>query len=123
MQERERLFLRALKSHGFLPLDTKHILEIGCGTGYWLRDFIEWGARPQNINGIDFLSERIDIAKQLYPEGVHIECGSGTKVGFSDGCFDLVLQSTVFSSILDFSTRQQIASEMLWVVKAGGAIL
>ena len=123
MQERERLFLRTLKRHGFLPLETQHILEIGCGTGYWLREFIKWGARPQNINGIELLSERVDIAKQLSPQGVHIECGSGTKVGFSDGCLDLVLQSTVFSSILDFSTKQQIASEMLRVVKANGAIL
>ncbi|MEO6203256.1 MAG: class I SAM-dependent methyltransferase [Nitrospirales bacterium] len=122
MQERERLFLRALKSHGVLPLDTKRILEIGCGTGSWLREFIKWGARPQNINGIDLLSDRVDIARQLCPAAMRIECGSAATLKFPDGCFDLILQSTVFSSILDAATRQQIAREMLRVIKADGAI-
>jgi ubiquinone/menaquinone biosynthesis C-methylase UbiE len=123
IQERERRMLQALEQHGFASLHSMKILEIGCGRGFWLREFIKWGANPQNITGVDLLADSVAIAKQLCPEGVRIECGSGTKVGFLDGCFDLVLQSTVFSSILDFSTRQQIASEMLRLVKAGGVIL
>lgn len=123
MQEQERRMLVALKQYGFVQLDAMKILEIGCGTGFWLREFIKWGARPQNITGVDLLSDRVSIAKRLCPERVRIECGSATKLGFPDGCFDLVLQSTVFSSVLDPSTRQQIASEMLRVVKADGAIL
>lgn len=123
MQERERRVLHALGKHGFASLHSMKILEIGCGRGYWLREFIKWGANPHNITGVDLLSDSVGIAKKLCPEGVRIECGSGTKLGFSDGCFDLVLQSTVFSSILDFSTRQQIALEMLRVVKADGALL
>lgn len=123
MQDRERQILVAMEQHGFTSFDTIEILEIGCGTGFWLRDFIKWGIRPENITGVDPLSDQIALARQLCPESVAIECGSATNLGFSDGCFDLVLQSTVFSSILDHSIRQQIASEMLRVVKADGAIL
>ena len=47
MQERERRLLTLLRRHGFALLDTSKILEIGCGTGYWLREFIKWGARPE----------------------------------------------------------------------------
>ena len=122
-QELERRMLVALEQHGLASLDTMKIFEIGCGTGYGLREFIKWGARPQNVTGVDLLSDRVAIARQLCPEGIRIECGSATKLGFSDGCFDLVLQSTVFSSVLDPSIRQQIASEMLRVVKADGIIL
>lgn len=115
--------LLTLEKEGIAPLEEIKFLEIGCGTGFWLREFIKWGVRPQNITGVDLISERIAIARQLCPESVHIECGSAATLAFPDNCFDLVLQSTVFSSVLDASARLQIASEMLRVVKSDGAIL
>ena len=96
---------------------------MGCGTGYWLRQFINWGARPQNITGVDLLSDRVAEAKQLGPDSVRMECGSAACLCFADAAFDLVLQSTVFSSVLDPCMRQQIATEMLRVVKADGLII
>src|SRR5439155_22449753 len=63
MQERERRLLTLLRQHGFTFLDTYKILEIGCGTGYRLREFIKWGARPENITGGDLLSDRVTEAK------------------------------------------------------------
>lgn len=123
MQERERNMLVALEQHGFTCLNTTRILEIGCGTGYWLREFIKFGAEPQNITGIDLLPDRVDVAKQLCPERLQVECGSAISLGFPDGCFDLVLQSTVFSSVLEPSIREQMASEMLRLVNEHGAVL
>src|SRR5262249_6763414 len=54
-QEREREILTLLKRHNFEALKTRKILEIGCGAGYWLREFIKWGASPENIVGVDLL--------------------------------------------------------------------
>lgn len=122
MQERERLFLGALKEYGFEALGTKKILEIGCGSGYWLRELIKWGACPQNITGVDLLSDRVAIAKRLCPQELRISCGSAATLEYPDSSFDIVIQSTVFSSVLDPFTRQQIALEMLRVVKDDGAI-
>src|SRR5262245_5648861 len=70
MQERERQLLTLLRRHGFALLDTYKMLEIGCGTGYWLREFIKWGARPENIAGVDLLPDRVTEAKKLCPEAV-----------------------------------------------------
>ena len=123
IQEREHQLLAILKRHRFERLDTKKILEIGCGTGYWLREFIKWGGRPENIFGIDLLPDRIAEARHLCPEAVVIHCGNAAKLEFPDSTFDLVLQSTVFTSILDPEMRQQIASEMFRVVKRDGLIL
>src|SRR5438094_470231 len=46
MQERERRLLALLQRYGYENLKSKTILEVGCGTGEWLRDFVKWGARP-----------------------------------------------------------------------------
>jgi ubiquinone/menaquinone biosynthesis C-methylase UbiE len=99
------------------------MLEIGCGTGYWLREFIKWGARPEHLVGIDLLSTRVAEAKRLCPAGLDIRCGSATSLPFPAQTFDLVLQSTVFTSILDFEMKRQIASEMVRVLNDDGLIV
>ena len=123
VQERERRLLGLLKRYGFAPLDTKKILEVGCGEGYWLREFVKWGARPDNIVGVDLLPERIAEARRLCPQAVSLLSGNAAKLEVSDATFDLVLQSTVFTSILDPGMKQEIAAEMLRVVKPDGLIL
>ena len=123
IQERERHVLSVLKRNGFSSLETKSILEIGCGTGYWLREFIKWGARPENIRGFDLLPDRVEEAKRLCPERMRIQCGSAAELALPDEAFDLILQSTVFTSILEPSLKRQIASEMLRVLKKNGIIL
>lgn len=69
------------------------------------------------------LADRISEAKYFSPGSIRIECGSAACLDFADAAFDLVLQSMVFSSILDASMRQQVAAEMLRVVKDDGWIL
>jgi ubiquinone/menaquinone biosynthesis C-methylase UbiE len=123
IQERERRVVQLLKRQGFSELEQKRICEIGCGTGYWLREFIKWGSPPRNLVGIDLLPERVAEAKTLCPSEVRIETGSAAELKFPDRTFDLVLQSTVLTSILDASLKRKIASEMLRVVKDEGFIL
>ncbi len=123
MQEREQRLLTLLKRNDLAPLHTKKILEVGCGTGYWLREFIKWGARPENITGIDLLVDRVAEARYLCPEAVRIVYGNAVELAFPDATFDLVVQSTVFTSVLDAMMKQQMASEMLRVVKDDGFIL
>jgi len=123
IQERERRLLAMLERYGLCPLEKQRILEIGCGGGFWLREFIKWGALPENVVGIDLLPERIAEARYRCPQGVTLLCGNAAKLDFVDASFDLVLQSTVFSSILDPEMKRQISQEMLRVVKPGGALL
>jgi SAM-dependent methyltransferase len=123
MQEREREALALLRHHDLTDLGVKTILEIGCGAGYWLREFIKWGARPENIIGVELIPEYVAEAKLLCPSGIKIKCVSAAKLPFSDETFDLVLQSTVFTSILDPHMKQRIAAEMIRVVKKKGVIL
>ena len=123
LQERERQVLTVLRQCGVSSLTSKIILEVGCGTGYWLREFLNWGASPENIIGIDLLPDRVAEAKRLCPKKVRIECRNAEKLAFPDASFDLVLQSTAFSAILHRDMKRNIASEMLRVVKPDGLIL
>ena len=123
VQEREQRFLSALARHGFAQLESRKILEIGCGTGDLLRDFIKWGARPENIIGIDLLHERVAEAIHLCPKGMDIHQANAAILEFPDNSFDIVLQATVFTSVLDTTLKRQMACEMRRVVKSDGLIL
>jgi SAM-dependent methyltransferase len=122
-QERERRVLQTLDRHGFMPLAGKRILEVGCGTGKWLRDLIAWGAEPQNVFGVELLQASATRARRLCPQEVTIECGSAAELRFDSGTFDLVLQATVFTSVLDGDMKRAMAAEMLRVLSPGGLIL
>lgn len=122
-QVREREVLRLLRQAGFRDLASRRILDVGCGTGHWLRQLVLWGARPEFLTGVDLLPDRIAEARQLCPQAVQLRCGSAAAIGFPDQNFDLVLQSTVFTSVLDGGMKQAIAQEMLRVVKPEGMIL
>jgi ubiquinone/menaquinone biosynthesis C-methylase UbiE len=123
IQERERRVLALLAKHAQVFLNEMKILEIGCGTGFWLREFIKWGARPENIVGVDILPDRIEECRRLCPAEVTVQCSSASSIRMRDASFDLVLQSTVFSSVLDRATKQQIAREMVRVLRDNGIIL
>jgi SAM-dependent methyltransferase len=118
---RELIFL--LNEYGLTALETKKILEIGCGAGFWLREFVQFGARPENVFVIDLLADRVAEARHLCPESVKFQCQSAASLSFPDASFDLILQATVFTSILDSTMKQRVASEMLRVVKEDGLIL
>lgn len=123
IQEVERELLRLLSKSGIDSLSGKTILDIGCGSGSWIQEFIKLGAAPENLAGIDLLDWRIDAAKHICPVNVRLECSSAQKLEFSDQSFDLVTQFVVFSSILDSNIRQQVASEMFRVLKDDGIII
>jgi ubiquinone/menaquinone biosynthesis C-methylase UbiE len=123
VQSRERAVLTSLKKHGLARLDNKRILDIGCGNGGWLRDFTKWGACPSLLHGVDLLPDRISYARRFCPPDVHLTCGNAAQLSYEDGHFDIALQATVFTSILDAGLQERVAAEMLRVVRSGGAIL
>ena len=123
VQEREKQILKLLARHGFARLKEKTVLAIGCGNGDLLRDFIKWGARPENLCGIDLLPERTAEAIRVCPNEVKILEGNVANLRLSDESFDVVLQATVFTSVLDPDTKRQMASEMCRVLKPNGLII
>jgi ubiquinone/menaquinone biosynthesis C-methylase UbiE len=122
-QERERKTLALLAQNGFADLRDKRILEVGCEKGRFLLDLLRWGARPENLTGIDILSEHIAAARSICPQDVSLFSQNAAALPFEDASFDLVVQGTTFSSILHAETRVSAAREMLRVLRPSGAIL
>jgi SAM-dependent methyltransferase len=123
LQERERATLSLLGRHGFLPLGARPVLEVGCGAGQWLRDLVRWGAEPGAVHGVDLLADRLAEARGSCAAAVGLARASAPELPYPAGRFDLVLQSTVFTSILDPAVRRAAAAEMLRVLRPGGAVL
>jgi SAM-dependent methyltransferase len=121
-EERRRAIVTLLQSHGFLPLQDKRVLDIGCGRGAVLASLTHLAARPCNLYGIDLLPDRIEAARQAYP-GICFICGNAESLDFPDAHFDLVFLFTVFSSILDDRMAGNVANEVRRVLKPGGAVL
>jgi ubiquinone/menaquinone biosynthesis C-methylase UbiE len=122
LQRREFEVLSLLKKSGIVNLLDLKILEIGCGCGHRIADFQRWGASAHNLYGIDYLNEFVVEAKKNY-SAYKIFQASGHDLPFEDESFDIVMQSTVFSSILNNELRSLIAKEMLRVLKSDGIIL
>jgi SAM-dependent methyltransferase len=104
-------------------LSDMDILEIGCGTGNNILHLIALGARPDRIVGNELLETRIQDARFRLPSAVRLHLGDGSRLPDSYGCFDLILQFVVFSSILDDSLLVRLASRMWSVLKPGGMVL
>ncbi|GIV75271.1 MULTISPECIES: class I SAM-dependent methyltransferase [Caldilinea] len=105
-----------------LPLIYFKILDIGCGNGDVLATFLNWGALPQNLFGIDLLENRINSAKQRHPS-FHFTQGNAECIPYPDLYFNFVIFFTVFSSILDPRMRMNIAKEADRILKPGGRII
>jgi ubiquinone/menaquinone biosynthesis C-methylase UbiE len=117
-----RSCIAALKRGYLFPLSGRRIADIGCGSGGWLLEFIQWGADPARLAGVDLIPERIGQARRRIPPA-DLRVGGAHRLPWADESFDLVSQFTAFTSILDPLLKQAIAQEMLRVLKPDGAIL
>lgn len=97
-------------------------LEIGFGTRGWLGDLITWGVRETDIHGIELDPVKVERARNILPAS-DLRAGDATALPWPDNSFQLVISSTVFSSILDSRVRRLIAAEALRVIAPAGALL
>lgn len=121
LQQRQRAEIKTL-SKNFLSSSDLRILEIGCGSGNILLEYLRYGARLDAMHGLDLLLDRVKEAKRKLPS-LQLTCSNGESIPYKDNAFDLVLQYTAFSSILDARVKRNMAGEMLRVLKPEGRII
>ena len=122
IQQRQRNMLRLLKQAGILSVKQKRILEIGCGSGGVLQEFLGFGAEAAHLHGIDLLHARLRQALGRF-SALPVACADGQFLPYPSQTFDLVLQFTAFSSILNEEVKQHIAQEKIRVLRSNEVIL
>lgn len=122
-QERQRAMVSLLKAQGIGDLGDLKILEVGCGGGSNLLELLLLGARPENLMGNELLPDRLAQARHLLPPTLQLFPGDASTLPFEPASFDLVYQSTVFSSILDGELQHRMAQAMWHWARPGGGIL
>ncbi len=121
-QQAARSCVGLLQRYGMFPLDGLTVADIGCGVGTWLLEFVQWGALPARMAGVDLMPDRIAAARLRLPHA-DLRQGSASLLPWPDASFDLVSQFVMFTSILEPQLKRRAASEMVRVLKPGGAIL
>jgi SAM-dependent methyltransferase len=123
VQERQRATAALLARQGRRDVGVLDILEIGCGAGGNLLEWLQFGATPERLVGNELLPDRLDLARGRLPAAVQLHPGDAAQLSFTDGSFDVVHQSTVFSSVLDPALQQRLAAAMWRWLRPGGGVL
>jgi SAM-dependent methyltransferase len=123
VQERQRQTLRLFAAQGWHDLAERRLVEVGCGAGGNLLEFLRLGFAPAHLSGIELLPERHAQARAVLPETLALHLGDAVRAPIAPASVDLVVQATVFSSLLDDAFQQQLADAMWHWLRPGGAVL
>ena len=121
--ERLRVLAALLRRHARAPLAQLRLLEVGCGAGGNLLELIGLGFEPANLLANELLPERAAAARARLPAAVQVLEGDALALPLPEAGLDLVLQSTVFSSLLDPGFRARLAARLWAWLRPGGAVL
>ena len=121
VQERQRVLIGMLQGRG-APSRLK-LTEVGCGAGGNLLELLRLGFVAANLTGIELLPERFALAREALPAASTLHLGDAVQAPIATQSQDLVLQSTVFTSLLDYGFQQLLADAMWAWLKPGGAVL
>lgn len=115
---RARVLSRMLAATVGTDLGAVRVVDVGCGTGSFLRQLIDWGATPAHLTGTELQQERLDLARPRTAPEVHWHCGPLSALPPASA--DLVSAQSVLSTVFDFDQRQRLAADMWRVLKPGG---
>ncbi len=100
-----------------IPIDTRKILDVGCGSGDTL---LALSTKLRNISyyGIDPIQNFVDLAKEKLPNSTILKA-SVEEVPFEDGSFDFILSHVVFQHV----DRQKALMEIKRILKPHGRVV
>lgn len=119
--ERETIYFRILNQKFGELLNKIKFLEIGAGNGYNLFFFARLGIPWQNMWANELLEYRLRTLEELFPK-VKTLPGDALKIN-ANIKFDLILISTVLTSILDDQYKSALAEKAFSMLNNNGIII
>jgi ubiquinone/menaquinone biosynthesis C-methylase UbiE len=98
------------------------VLDVGCGTGWWLRHLAAHGRPAASLHGIDIQPERIALAQRSLP-GARLAVGDARELPFGDGTFAAATMLLLLSSLGDREAMARAEAEALRVLVPGGLLI
>jgi SAM-dependent methyltransferase len=122
VETRNRTAASMLHELNVFPRLGDHCLEVGYGNLGWLSELINWGIAEPDVHGIELNAKRAAHARQLLP-AADLRIGDAVELPWKNDTFQLVITSTLFTSVLDREVQELIAGEIERVLAPGGVLL
>jgi len=106
-------------------LKGKQILDVGCGSGIFMIDFIEMGAK---VIGVDYSNKMLDLAKKellkskIPASRFQLKKANAVSLPFKDKKFDVILASGL-TDYLTMSENKKFIKEASRVLKKNGTLI
>ena len=92
------------------------LLEVGCGSGAWLRHHYVNGV---DVSGADFSHAHLRAARHVMPSG-HFTAADARSLPYRDAGFDVVIAGSCFLYLPDQQSALDALGELIRVLKPGG---
>ena len=97
------------------------VLDVGCGTGWWLAQLAEEGTVHAHLHGVDILADRVSAARRQVPSATIV---TGDVRALPNGhSFGVVTLFTVLSSLRSHEDVRSALRRCWSVVAPGGVLL
>jgi ubiquinone/menaquinone biosynthesis C-methylase UbiE len=101
--------------------NARRVLDVGCGTGYLLRDLAGRLSAVQALEGIDAAPRMVETARSLgHDPRLSFRVGAAEQLPYDDGSFGLVVSTTSFDHWRD---QQRGIRECARVLEPHGQLL
>jgi ubiquinone/menaquinone biosynthesis C-methylase UbiE len=98
------------------------ILDMGCGSGWWLDVFRERGVDPARLHGVDAIDDRIAAGRDRLPKS-DLQVGDIRRLPYPEGMFTVVLIVSVLSDLQSEEDVDMALREAVRVLAPGGVFL
>lgn len=97
-----------------------HLLDAGCGSGWWLRALLASGISERRLHGVDLLPTR--LRRAALPEGVDLRAADVRALPYADMHFEAVFMLTLLSSLPSSAAVAEAVGEAWRVLRPGGVL-
>jgi SAM-dependent methyltransferase len=126
LHERQRALVRLFARLGLADLAALDLLEVGCGSGGNLLELLRLGFAPERLAGIELLPERHAHARRVLPAATGVWLGDASDAAglpLAPASQHIVMQASVFSSLLESAAQRRLADAMWRWLRPGGGVL